>query len=439
MRFIDNIKKLSLLDKHDKVLIKGAKIAFVGTALVFLTRFCNLAARTNILSASEVGYIALSISIITLLLCIGNGFNLALLHYASFYRGKESHEHVKGAAVSVYSQAMLIMLTLVILFNVFAKEIAIHIFHKPQIISLLRIISIAIVFRHISSLNAALLRSAYLIRYGYIVAISSDIITIIIFLCLFVFKKQMLLWAIAFLIATFIIMLFSFAKVKKNLPFIFDKKIKAIKEHNKIFKFAVYGTITGTLARFRPEMNLLIIALFLSPSEIALFNIALQVGIVATFILRAINSIFGPMVGNLYGKKDITAIKRLHLKTLFILALSSITIFLIYFFTGKAILGLFGEYYRLAFIPLLIISFSNVISSSVGSVQLIINMMNKPHINTIINLLALIIMLFLSYKLTPTYGIKGAAIAHASSIVLINIAAFLVVIRLYVIEKRKTA
>jgi len=226
MRFIDNIKKLSLLDKHDKVLIKGAKIAFVGTALVFLTRFCNLAARTNILSASEVGYIALSISIITLLLCIGNGFNLALLHYASFYRGKESHEHVKGAAVSVYSQAMLIMLTLVILFNVFAKEIAIHIFHKPQIISLLRIISIAIVFRHISSLNAALLRSAYLIRYGYIVAISSDIITIIIFLCLFVFKKQMLLWAIAFLIATFIIMLFSFAKVKKIYLLYLTRKSK---------------------------------------------------------------------------------------------------------------------------------------------------------------------------------------------------------------------
>jgi len=437
-KIVKKIMKKLNLGANEKIITKGVGISFLGIFLVYVLSFFLLMTKTRLMSPEEVGLLVLATSIALTAFIIGQGFSLAVLRYASLFKGKGKIKEIKGVVITVYKYAIPFLAGILILVNFFSRDIALHIFHKEQLSVLIKIISFATFFGSIIHINSSLLRSKYLVQYRYIFEVIKQLFTVLVILALFLLKQKnfLILFAWVWAIANFFIMIYSFFIVKREFPFIFDGKISYKVKKRKIFLFSFISFLAIVMNRFRKEINIFIISFFLLASDIALYNVALQIGLIASVFLRGLNNIFPPLVGKLYGQRKIAEIKRLHKKTALIIFIGALGVFIFYIFLGKYILWLFGPYYQEAFIPLLIIAFASALHSIVGSAGSILVMLDRPHLNTGNIFISLILLIILSYYLTPLYGVTGAAIAFAISQLTMRLLDLIGVLWVYKIEER---
>ncbi|RZK15077.1 MAG: hypothetical protein EOO43_15475 [Flavobacterium sp.] len=92
-------------------------------------------------------------------------------------------------------------------------------------------------------------------------------------------------------------------------------------------------------------------------------------------------------------------------------------------------LSLFGEQYESARDALIILTLSQWICSYFGVVTVYLNMTRKQHIFQYILIVAVVINFIMNSLLIPEYGMTGAAISFAVSILFWNIISALVIYR----------
>jgi O-antigen/teichoic acid export membrane protein len=223
------------------------------------------------------------------------------------------------------------------------------------------------------------------------------------------------------------------------MPFLFDRAFPAAPCHSPVTRFALLSALTAVARRMTEEMNVAVIAFFLQPDKIALYNVAGQIGILPCEFLRALNTILGPLAGNLYGKREIAAVRRLHFRTGALLAAAAAAGVAAYLVLGRPLLSLFGAYYRQAFAPMLIVAASTIVTSATGSAEIILNMGGRPHWNTANQVVLVALLAALSWMLVPRYGVTGAAAAYSLSQVARAILAMAEVCWTYRVDARSAA
>jgi O-antigen/teichoic acid export membrane protein len=135
-----------------------------------------------------------------------------------------------------------------------------------------------------------------------------------------------------------------------------------------------------------------------------------------------LNAIQGPVLAELYHRRDYTALNKQvkqSTKILFYITLPFTIAVCIY---NKQILQLFGTEFRIAETALIILVIGNFISSISGSVGILLQMTgHQKAYNKIITTTA-IGSILLNIILIPKLGITGAAIASGSAKIVQNIA-----------------
>ena len=150
-----------------------------------------------------------------------------------------------------------------------------------------------------------------------------------------------------------------------------------------------------------------------------------------SFTLGAVNSISAPKISQAYNNNQILKFKNIVIqatKTIFYSSLPAISMIFIF---PEFLLSFFGKEFLLAKSALLILAFSQVINAMSGSVGIILNMTGKEKIFRNILVVALLINISFNLVLIPRYGIEGAAIASASSLVFWNLYSVFYVYRKY--------
>jgi O-antigen/teichoic acid export membrane protein len=98
---------------------------------------------------------------------------------------------------------------------------------------------------------------------------------------------------------------------------------------------------------------------------------------------------------------------------------------------NQEILTIFGQEYIVGGIVLIILTFGQFINASVGPTGTILIMSGKQNYEVFNSIAICIMNIILNIILIPRFGIEGAAVATASSIVIINIFKILEVFVLY--------
>ena len=101
------------------------------------------------------------------------------------------------------------------------------------------------------------------------------------------------------------------------------------------------------------------------------------------------------------------------------------------FLFPSSILSFFGDEFILAKFSLLILAFSQAINALSASLGTILNMTGMQKVYGNILLVFLVLNIVLNYLLIPIYGIEGAAIASASSLMFWNLYSVFYVYKYY--------
>ncbi|MCB1661709.1 MAG: polysaccharide biosynthesis C-terminal domain-containing protein [Pseudomonadales bacterium] len=167
--------------------------------------------------------------------------------------------------------------------------------------------------------------------------------------------------------------------------------------------------------------DILFCALFLSPEEVAFYAVASRLADVVVFALTSLNLIFAPTISGLYaeGKKD--ALNLYLRNTSRLVFFIGGFMFLLIFFCGENLLGLYGEEYTESYYALLILAFGQLINSFFGSSGYVASMTGHQGELTKALMISAVISCFLYIVLLPMMGILGAAIASMSGTVCWNV------------------
>ncbi len=174
--------------------------------------------------------------------------------------------------------------------------------------------------------------------------------------------------------------------------------------------------------RLNSEASLIILGLFVNPSEVGLYKVAVNFSILASFALQVINLVVAPQFASMYVKNEIKQLQKLVIISTRIILIMNVLITMILIIWGKQILSLaYGNEFVDSYHVLLILLIGQCINSATGSVGFLLNMTQKEIFVVYGISGATLINAILNFFLSPKFGMIGAAIGTSVSMIVTNI------------------
>jgi len=418
----------SYLDESLRKIAKGAGIGFfgifIGTALGYFSRMII----ARFLGASDYGLISLGFAAMSIAATLSLiGLPRGIQRYVSFYKGKEDKGRIKGTIVSALKISLPLSLFFALIFFFGADWISANIFHETDLTPVLRIFAIAIPFwvlaRIFNSGTIGFQEIKYKVYTEFIFKDSFKLIAIVTFVALgYGVVGAAWGWVLAIILTPFL----AFYFLEKKVFPIFNTKIKAIPTDRELFSFSwplIFVGIAGIVMGF---MDTLMLGYFCTSYEVGIYNAALPTAQLITMPGLAFASIFMPVITELYAREKYDELKGTYSAvTKWILSLAFPIFLLMALFADDIIKILFGAEYVIGAEALVILAFGFFISTVLARASGIITAFGRTRITMGCYLTGAVANFCLNLYLIPLFGIKGATMATALSLVFLGVLYFI--------------
>ncbi|MBN2328223.1 MAG: oligosaccharide flippase family protein [Candidatus Omnitrophica bacterium] len=170
------------------------------------------------------------------------------------------------------------------------------------------------------------------------------------------------------------------------------------------------------------KVNIIMIGFYMGTEQAGFFAIASRITVFITFSLQAVNTIFAPMISELYSTGKLVELQRITYIAAWGIFAFSVPVAIIFIVFGEFLLSIFGKNYTIAYIPLVILAIGQIVNALSGSVGFIMNMTGHHHKTTQIFAFGLFFNIMLNMILIPYSGLNGAAFVSMITIMYWNVA-----------------
>ncbi|WAK02582.1 lipopolysaccharide biosynthesis protein [Methylobacter sp. YRD-M1] len=159
--------------------------------------------------------------------------------------------------------------------------------------------------------------------------------------------------------------------------------------------------------------------LFPSGLEVGIYAVAAQTGGFISLIGTSTNRYYLPMMVVMIGRGDKQAIRALMAQRTFAVGSLILALLAILIFAGRSILDLFGEQFSAGYHPMLLIACGACFSALFADIPYYLQFMGLHRIVLSMTLVAMIIMVTLSFVLGAQFGSLGVAAAYMTAVMLL--------------------
>ncbi len=193
--------------------------------------------------------------------------------------------------------------------------------------------------------------------------------------------------------------------------------------------------LAGFCHVFTQWLILAVVGASMDSAQVGAFRVASQIVVIIALMLTTIESLVNPDLAGDFRTNDIAGAWRRHRQASIIMLLAAIVpIFLCLVFPVR-ILSLFGPEFVGAAGALMILVGAQIVNILTGPIGGIMVMSGHERLSLYLSLLGLVLSVALCLALIPAFGLLGAAVGAASSTIMRNIMAFVIMKRkLRVIE-----
>jgi len=165
----------------------------------------------------------------------------------------------------------------------------------------------------------------------------------------------------------------------------------------------------------------ILLASFRSAAEVGLYAAALRLALLVNFLLLAFNTLLAPRFAVLYGRGELSEIRRLARTSVLAMLVLASPFFLALFLVPGALLAWFGNEFRAAVPALMILAVGQLINLSTGPVGTILLMTGNEQIMKRHTVTTVVVNLAAAILLIPVWGVAGAAASAAIGMALLNL------------------
>lgn len=402
---------------------KGAGVTFSGTVsgkalLLFYTIFL-----AKVLGAGDLGLYFLGVTVVRLLTITASlGLGAGVVRYVAIYRGRDDICRMKGTVLISAALTIVTSLLLVGLVFLVGDFVATSILHKPELGTVIKLLSLSIPFESLMRIFLASTRGLKLMQYVVYTENLTWVGLRFLFAIFFIFvlgwglKGVVLAYVASSIFAAGLALYYT----NKYIPLL-DKKTIPLFEIKNLLGFSLPMVFTVMFHDLMTRVDILMLGLFVSATEIGIYSIAVRILALAQVIFMVFQPIFQPFVAELHTRREFERLSNL-LKSVTSWSVTlSFPVFLSLFSFPGFFLQIFGKEFDRGAACLSVLAIAYILSSISNLPSSMIFMSGRSDITLKNNLAVLIINTALNYLLIPRYGILGAACATGTSLVFLSV------------------
>lgn len=411
------------LQKDLKKIAHGAKFSFLGNIFGGGLTFVVQILIARLYGPASFGLYVLGSMVfrITELLSMA-GLQTGGMRFISLYKDHDL-PRLKGTIIS--SVAVTFFNALFISTGIFLLSdfIAVRIFHNQALSLVIKIFSMGVPITSVMTIISFMTRGFHTTKYDVFISnIIQPVSNIVLILTLFFLGFNFESTIYAFILSHFIAIFFAIGFLYRLCPDLRQGFHNSIFEIRKLLLYSlpVMGSLICNFVVTWTDVFML--GFMVSLPEVGVYRVASQVPLSLTMILGAVNSIYGPVIASLFHHKEkerMAMVFKTTTRWIFIIALP---LCLIIIFLAKEILLIFGRNFvsTAGITVLTILTIAHFINAVTANVGITLTMSGKQKIELFNFIAQALINIVLNLILIPHYGIIGAALAAAISILMVN-------------------
>jgi O-antigen/teichoic acid export membrane protein len=419
----ENKKLPGELDRELSTVAKGAGISFsgkiTGTGIKYLTQVII----ARFLGTELFGLYALGIVLYQVGETLARmGLQSGTVRYASIHNSTKDLPRLKGVLQQAIGIPFCGGSIIGIVFFLASRPIAEGIFAEPNLTPVLRIFAIAIPLG--ASMNVSAFATTCFQTTKYMVFVTGILhpisnLLLVVLLCVLGMGLQgaVAAWVIASVFGLSVSVYF----VKKIFPEGLWKGLKSVAETAKLLKFSLPLAFGGFLGFILLWMSTLMLGYFKSAYEVGIFRAASQTALLLIIILNSLNTIFSPMIADLFHKDDQNKMEQIFKLTTRWSFSATIPLFIIICLSGQDILHIFGQEFIAGWLPLVFLAGGQLVNAGTGGIAYILIMSGHQYQKLFGDVLLVILNILLNIFFIPRWGLVGAAVATSISMGSVNI------------------
>lgn len=402
-------------------ILRGAAVAFTvkvfGSGVAFL--FNVYLARA--LGVEGAGVYFLAISVVTVASVIARlGVDNALLKYVAAGESANEWGLIQGVVRKSLFLVSSVSLSLTVLLVLLADWVALIIFNKPEMGSVLRIMALAVLPFSLLILFSEMLRALRLVLESQVIQGLLVPLLNILMLYSLVAVLGLLAAPISFLIATTGTALLGWLLWRKK-----SSSMDATKgdfSWKKLFDSCVplYGValLNEGVVQGLPY---LLLGMFKSSVEVGVFGAAMRTSLLVALVLVVVNIVVAPKMAALFQKQQYSELESMMQKSTVLMTVLSMPILIVFLLFPSIVMSTFGASFESGGVLLLILTIGQAVNVICGPAGYFLIMTGQEKLLRQSVLIASAATGILAIGLIPNYGSTGAAISSATSLTLLNL------------------
>ncbi len=414
------------IENSFNVVLKGSSLVLIGTLIAGVLSLVYTIIIARYWTKTDLGIFTLAASFLGIFSTIGSlGIARAVTRNIAYYKGKKDYKTLPNIIISSIVIIFVVSSILAIIMFIFSGYIAENILQEPALKLPLMIFSVAIPINNIITILTSVFKGFNNIKPRVFFEQIFFNFLFFIFIILLVFFNARFIYVFYFYLAavfitSLILVIYTYKKTPK-LDNLFNLKLR-MSQAKPLLLFSLPILGIALLNTSTNWANIWMLGLFKSAADVGVYKVANVVTGFIGFPIGILLALYLPVISNLYAKNKIDEIKRIYtIITKWICFFTFPMFIFLFIFTEPFISWIYGNEYIIASDTLRILSFAIISTNFAGPNAPTLISLGKPRLVMYSLIISSLINIILNILLIPNYGIEGAAISMAVSLICFNL------------------
>ncbi len=410
-----------------RTMARGAGIVFIGMIFARIFGYILRVTLKRSIGLDNFGLISTGVVVVELATIVAlMGLQVATARYIAFFNTQRASDKVAGTLKSALLIGMTSLTIMSLFIFIFAEQISIHLFEKPDLHSILRYFWVLVPVWGFVLLAASIMRG-FKNMSGTIITqqIGRPFFVLICFgvLMLWDVNLSTAVWGyfFGFVFTAFIALMI----LVRTTPFTFFIKLPSTNLIKEILTYSwplVFATILWNMTG---RMGTFFLSIYESKTQVGIFSVVLPLSQFVAIAMQSFSMILMPLFSGSFSTNNLTQLRLMYnASTKWILFFTAMVFVPVFVYSVDLLILFFGADTASGALALKLISAGYLIYAVIGPCNLVLNAAAKTKYVFVNTLIAFLMNIIISVIFIPKYGVNGAAIATIGSFIAVNFFAF---------------
>jgi O-antigen/teichoic acid export membrane protein len=400
---------------------KGGSIDFVGQVFSTAVHAVLAVLLARFLGAEQLGLFVLAATIAGVAVSVSYlGLDGGISRYIPIALAQRDKPRVWGVIQIGTGVPVLLSLVLTVILLATAEPLASQMYHKPAVIPVLRLMSLAIPLMVLAGCLSRIVEGFKRVQYTtYSQSIVYTLLKIVLYVTLLILGLGVMGVVAAELIAVAVSTALLIYFVHRLFPL--NRSVRVARRNiGEMFRFSLPLYLSRLLNQFGGLLETLVLGLVGVVPDVGIYSTILRVSSLGNLFFDSLRKISTPVISELYSQGKIEELERFYQTTTKWAIMFNLPIFGTFLLFAGALLDIFGKDFTAGATGLIILAASSLFNASTGACGTVINMTGHSKLSLVNSIVYLGSSIIIDFLLIPRWQLVGAAWAGALTIVINN-------------------